>query len=1736
MNAIAALLLLLLVPFSGQSQTLEQLDASVPSDWWSESGNHMDGLWVKDGVVFAVSERKDRLILEGPGFQVTEETVFINSNFWSNDPSEFDGRELSLDEFAKRIEAGEAPDLVTVWSLPLSDGSAIAQRAQYGISPEPTDRAFHFGRIEHDDAGGTILRALGEHWELAGEVGDENGDPIVDLFGALLQVEKFPQAGDRVRLLLHNGTVLRIVRDPPLIGEPHHGSTFLERRIIGEILLDRRALRLQGPVVVVGAHTEFYSERGLGIDRNAFADRLKPGDPIQVEGEYRGQLFHARSIDLLQDIHESRAFREGNFWRFYAGKFEVAAGALRTLEQHYTQVAADAPLVDVETDAGISFQDLLPGMSVRIERLHCTDPRHTPTAELRSKHFCDIVVAVDANVPIDADVEIYHEWNRGGIVARIEDSFVGRELVLQGPIVRWDRLTEITTGDGFPADLDELHPGQKVYLEIVPTSDPLVALARKLQMWNPQLGYDDGPGSAIGTIDAVEEDLIYLEGERFSLPAEVVVKDEEGEELKTQQLKGGTYVELRIQDTSVGRRTTQIRIRHRDPHFQPQREEEVQLFDIANDGRLILAGPRMTLVPRPAGSTRGTELIGRHGEELSFTEFSAEIERSRDVKLIAVNRTSRTSGLEVALVVRIYNHQVPWEEQVPDGAEVGYLGWLDGDQLQLVDRDRWLHLAVDASVSRDGELSPVESVVPGSTVRISIASVPSGYARFFGDIVTHIEVATGSIANESRSGAIQGVIEEIDYKGRSFALRGTEFRYDPFITTVLASNGERVSIDELSSGDMLAIESVPGEIPTATQIVVVGEENVRFGAEMAIGRLRSYHGGDRLLSVEGERFEVPESVEIYNVDGRQVTLADLRPGNRVSVHVDGSSVSIARRIEIKYESEEDSGLRVVSAVLTSGSKEDLYNIDVEFSEPLVVRRSYVAVDMALHPRPPAGDLLGYLNATRDMEEGNRRIVLRDVPLDPQQTYQLSVLSARSSSGRELRQPVHLLLGNQPPASELANFAGSISLHGDEIADASVLLFDPSRDILQVIAGTNVEPSGRFRFAGLVPGSYSAFAQIETAGGVSLLEFFDADGDGERDIITVRSDAEVDLEYEFWIDRAVPATPAGQGTASIDLDPAAGNQFVSDHTVRPGETVRLALYGSGLQELTGVSAVVRFDTLQLSFERVSDGTEDELHLLRSRRGAIPLFLPPRLVADEVQFGGAILSPTNNTAATGDGLLGVFDFTVLDGFTGTRIELEELVLSGLGGTRDTLDINATAVLQAPTVAPQVSSSRFSFDLNPNAGDDQVPELGDIQAGDRFEVAIYINDANSIANYSVEIAYDNEQLEYLEYSINGANEPPFLSSAGGRIVALPPIVESGSLEFGNALLGPSADEAPSGSGMVAVLTFAATARFSETELTIVDYSTRSFDGRNETLATPIVARLTNRSLGAIAKVDADFDDDQRVDFNDFFMFADAFGRPDFDPVFDLDGNGAVEFGDFFLFADHFGQSAGKAIAEDHLVSVPGALVLSGKRSGDEFSLELHSQEMQPQAFQAVIRYDADRFKLLPNDLFHEEENLLMMFPVDGEVHILGGQTGGRAYPSSMLAQLRFMPISATSSGNFFVETATVRFIDGTIGQPERLGAQRVQVLPAEFSLEPNFPNPFNPTTSIRYNVEEDAGVTLEVFNSVGQRIRTLVDGAHRPGSYAVEWDGLDQHRTAVAAGLYFYRLRAGDQVQTRKMILAK
>lgn len=83
---------------------------------------------------------------------------------------------------------------------------------------------------------------------------------------------------------------------------------------------------------------------------------------------------------------------------------------------------------------------------------------------------------------------------------------------------------------------------------------------------------------------------------------------------------------------------------------------------------------------------------------------------------------------------------------------------------------------------------------------------------------------------------------------------------------------------------------------------------------------------------------------------------------------------------------------------------------------------------------------------------------------------------------------------------------------------------------------------------------------------------------------------------------------------------------------------------------------------------------------------------------------------------------------------------------------------------------------------------------------------------------------------------------------------------------------------------------------------------------------------------------------------------------------------------------------------------------------------------------------------------------------------------------------------------------------------------------------PNPFNPLTTIAYSLGEGAVAELAVFNPAGRRVRTLVDGFVSAGEHEVTWDGLDDRGTPVASGVYFYWLRVGDALETRRMVLVK
>ena len=88
-----------------------------------------------------------------------------------------------------------------------------------------------------------------------------------------------------------------------------------------------------------------------------------------------------------------------------------------------------------------------------------------------------------------------------------------------------------------------------------------------------------------------------------------------------------------------------------------------------------------------------------------------------------------------------------------------------------------------------------------------------------------------------------------------------------------------------------------------------------------------------------------------------------------------------------------------------------------------------------------------------------------------------------------------------------------------------------------------------------------------------------------------------------------------------------------------------------------------------------------------------------------------------------------------------------------------------------------------------------------------------------------------------------------------------------------------------------------------------------------------------------------------------------------------------------------------------------------------------------------------------------------------------------------------------------------------------------PKSFSLSQNYPNPFNPTTTIEFQIPERSFVKLSVFNALGQEVAVLVDEEKSPGKYTVTFDG-----SKLSSGIYFYRLEAGNFVETKKMIFVK
>jgi len=94
----------------------------------------------------------------------------------------------------------------------------------------------------------------------------------------------------------------------------------------------------------------------------------------------------------------------------------------------------------------------------------------------------------------------------------------------------------------------------------------------------------------------------------------------------------------------------------------------------------------------------------------------------------------------------------------------------------------------------------------------------------------------------------------------------------------------------------------------------------------------------------------------------------------------------------------------------------------------------------------------------------------------------------------------------------------------------------------------------------------------------------------------------------------------------------------------------------------------------------------------------------------------------------------------------------------------------------------------------------------------------------------------------------------------------------------------------------------------------------------------------------------------------------------------------------------------------------------------------------------------------------------------------------------------------------------------------------VPVEFALHENYPNPFNPTTTLRFDLPEVSNLTLTIYNMLGQKVRTFNYQNTSAGYHSIKWDATNDYGDPVGAGVYLYQLRANEFVKTKKMVLLK
>ncbi len=217
---------------------------------------------------------------------------------------------------------------------------------------------------------------------------------------------------------------------------------------------------------------------------------------------------------------------------------------------------------------------------------------------------------------------------------------------------------------------------------------------------------------------------------------------------------------------------------------------------------------------------------------------------------------------------------------------------------------------------------------------------------------------------------------------------------------------------------------------------------------------------------------------------------------------------------------------------------------------------------------------------------------------------------------------------------------------------------------------------------------------------------------------------------------------------------------------------------------------------------------------------------------------------------------------------------------------------------------------------------------------------------------------------------------------------------------------------------------------------------------------------------------------------------------------------------------------------------------RAGETYTIQVVvSNTMSVRAYHINMNFDATKLAFVDirdGGFMNASSYSFPLFGEEGEVGFVNSMFGrSAAAGDGVLAEVTFTALEDGIFSDDMLGLTRASFVNADLVKEFVIDTPTGVVdnnAPTVFALGQNFPNPFNPTTTIGYTLPEDGIVTVKVYDILGRHVTTLIDGQRAAGNYSVMWNATDLDGRAVSAGVYFYTIKSGSFSDTKRMRLLK